>query len=228
MRELTVAEQRYQAVLAVISDGLSISQVAQKVGVSRQTLHSWLARYEADGLEGLADRSHRPESCPHQMPAHVEAALLELRRSRPYWGPRRLVFELAKRNVSPVPSESAAYRALVRAQMIDPNLRDRRSRKWKRWERAAAMELWQMDVVGGFPLADGTSAKVLTGVDDHSRMCVCATVMARERTRAVCDGLRGALATYGIPGQILTDNGKVFTGRSSSMRSVGRTASSIC
>jgi transposase len=46
MRELSVAEQRYQAVLAVISDGLSISQVAEKVGVSRQTLHSWLARYE--------------------------------------------------------------------------------------------------------------------------------------------------------------------------------------
>jgi transposase-like protein len=38
MRELSVAEQRYQAVLAVISDGLSISQVAEKVGVSRQTL----------------------------------------------------------------------------------------------------------------------------------------------------------------------------------------------
>jgi transposase len=86
MRELTVAEQRYQAVLAVISDGLSISQVASKVGASRQTLHSWLARDEAEGLEGLADRSHRPVSCPHQMPAEVEAVLLELRRSRPYWG----------------------------------------------------------------------------------------------------------------------------------------------
>jgi transposase InsO family protein len=213
MRELSVAEQRYQAVLAVISDGLSISQVASKVGVSRQTLHAWLARYEAEGLEGLVNRSHRPVSCPHQMPAEVEAVLLELRRSRPYWGPRRLVFELAKRAVEPVPSESAAYRALVRAQMIDPRLRDRRSRKWKRWERGAPMELWQMDVVGGVALADGTSAKVLTGVDDHSRMCVCATVMARERTRAVCDGLRRALATYGAPVQILTDNGKVFTGR---------------
>src|SRR5581483_1338511 len=56
MRELSVAEQRYQAVLAVISDGLSISRVAEKVGVSRQTLHSWLARYEARGLEGLVDR----------------------------------------------------------------------------------------------------------------------------------------------------------------------------
>ena len=71
MTELSVAEQRYQAVLAVISDGLSISQVASKVGVSRQTLHSWLARYEAEGLDGLVDRSHRPASCPHQMPASV-------------------------------------------------------------------------------------------------------------------------------------------------------------
>jgi hypothetical protein len=35
MRELTVAEQRYQAVLAVISDGLAVSLVAQKAGVSR-------------------------------------------------------------------------------------------------------------------------------------------------------------------------------------------------
>ena len=87
MRELSVAEQRYQAVLAVISDGMSVSQVAEKVGVSRQTLHSWLARYEEAGLEGLVDGSHRPVSCPHQMPATVEAALLELRRSRPYWGP---------------------------------------------------------------------------------------------------------------------------------------------
>jgi transposase InsO family protein len=213
MREISVAEQRYQAVLAVISDGLSISQVASKVGVSRQTVHAWLARYEAEGLEGLKDRSHRPGNCPHQMPAAVEAAVLELRRSRPYWGPRRLVFELAKRKVAPLPSESAVYRALVRAGMIDPALRDRRSRKWKRWERGAPMELWQMDVVGGFPLADGSCAKVLTGIDDHSRYCVSARVMAREGTRAVCDGLRAAISAYGVPVQILTDNGKVFTGR---------------
>jgi transposase InsO family protein len=213
MRELSVAEQRYQAVMAVIGDGLTVSQAAEKTGVARQTLHRWLARYEAQGLEGLVDRSHRPVSCPHQMPAVVEAAVVELRRSRPYWGPRRLVFELAKRRVSPVPSESAVYRALVRAGMIDPTLRDRRSRKWKRWERGAPMELWQMDIVGGFPLADGTSAKALTGIDDHSRMCVCARLMVRERTRAVCDGLRDALARHGAPEQILTDNGKVFTGR---------------
>ena len=41
MRELSVAEQRYQAVLAVISDGLSVSQVAENVGVSRCCSHLW-------------------------------------------------------------------------------------------------------------------------------------------------------------------------------------------
>src|SRR3954464_15952415 len=77
MRELSVAEQRYQAVLAVISDGLSVSHAAQKVGVSRQTLHSWLARYEAEGLEGLGALAHRPVSCPHQLLLLVEGKSIE-------------------------------------------------------------------------------------------------------------------------------------------------------
>jgi hypothetical protein len=75
------------------------------------------------------------------------------------------------------------------------------------------MELWQMDVVGGFLLADGTSAKALTGIDDHSRFCVSAKLMPKERTQVVCEGLSAAIRTHGVPQQILTDNGKVFTGR---------------
>jgi transposase-like protein len=78
-----VAEQRYRAVLAVISDGRTVKDVAAAVGVSRQTLHAWLGTYEAAGLEGLGDGSHRPRGCPHQMPAVVEAAVLEARRGNP-------------------------------------------------------------------------------------------------------------------------------------------------
>ena len=211
-----MAEQRYQAVLAVIADGLSVKQVAEKVGVSRQSLHTWLARYEAEGLEGLGDRSRRPRSCPHQIAAEVEAVVLELRRVHRYWGPRRIRHELVRRGLVPkrlLPSESAIYRALVRAGLVEPLVRHRRAERFKRWERAAPMQLWQMDVVGGFLLADGSHAKALTGVDDHSRFCVSARLMPAERTRAVCDGLAAALRAYGCPEQILTDNGKVFTGR---------------
>jgi transposase InsO family protein len=213
MRELSVAEQRYQAVLAVIGDGETVTDVAARFGVSRKTVHVWLARYEAEGLEGLVDRSHRPRSCPHQVGVGVEAAIARMRSSHPSWGPRRLVFELGRAGVEPVPSESAVYRCLVRLNLVDPSGRRRRDRKWKRWERGLPMELWQMDVVGGFRLADGRRAKALTGVDDHSRFCISAYLMLRESSPNVCEGLALALARYGIPGQVLTDNGKVFTGR---------------
>jgi transposase InsO family protein len=213
MRELSVAEQRYQAVLAVIADGFTVTEVAARFGVSRQTLHRWLAKYEAGGLEGLGDGSHRPRSCPHQMPAEVEVRVAELRRAHPGWGPRRLVFELARAGVEPLPSEAGVYRCLRRLGLIDPDARRPRDRRWKRWERGAPMELWQMDVVGGFVLADGTKAKALTGLDDHSRFCVSAQLMPRESSRRVCDALAVAMRRWGVPEEILTDNGKVFTGR---------------
>ncbi len=208
-----MTEQRYQAILAVIQDGETVKDVAARFSVSRKTMHGWLARYEAGGLENLADRSHRPKSCPHQMDAEVEVALAQMRISHPGWGPKRLAFELAKAGVSPAASESAIYRALVRLNLIDPTGRRRRDRKFKRWERGTPMELWQMDVVGGFVLADGRRAKALTGVDDHSRFCVSARLMLRETSRNVCEGLALALRAYGVPEAILTDNGKVFTGR---------------
>ena len=213
MREMSVAEQRYQAVLAVISDGETVTDVAARFGVSRQTVHVWLAKYEAGGLENLGDGSHRPRSCPHQMSAVVEVAIADMRQAHPSWGPRRIVYELGRKRLEPMPSESAVYRALVRLNLIDPHARRRRDRRWRRWERGTAMELWQMDVVGGFVLADGTRAKALTGVDDHSRFCISAHLMLRETSQRVCEGLAIALRSYGVPEQILTDNGKVFTGR---------------
>jgi hypothetical protein len=108
-------------------------------------VHSWLARYEAGGLEGLADRSHRPEGCPHQMDPVVEARVLELRRVHRSWGARRIRFELGKAGVAPVPSESGIYRALVRAGLIEPGARRRRKEQWRRWERRAAMERHRCD-----------------------------------------------------------------------------------
>lgn len=116
-----MAEQRYKAVLAVISDGRSITEVAASSGVFRRTLHTWLGRWERAGLEGLVDLSHRPVSCPHQLDGRVEVEVLEARRAHPGWGARRIAYELGRRGV--VVSESSAYRALRRAGLIDPDRR---------------------------------------------------------------------------------------------------------
>jgi hypothetical protein len=47
------------------------------------------------------------------VPGEVEAVVLEMRRAHRYWGAHRLVVKLAKKQVEPLPSESAVYRGLV-------------------------------------------------------------------------------------------------------------------
>jgi transposase InsO family protein len=211
LRELNVVEQRYQAVLEVL-DGTPVTEVAQRFGVARQTVHRWLARYRENGLDGLADRSHAPTAHPWRVSAEIEAVICDLRAAHRSWGPRRLVFELERRG-HPGVSRSTVYRVLVRHRMIEPVSRRRRRDQYRRWERPAAMELWQMDVTASLFLADGRECKVITGIDDHSRFCVIATVVMRATARAVCLAFTAAMAEYGIPSEVLTDNGKQFTGR---------------
>jgi transposase len=98
--ELSVAEQRRPAVLEVAA-GVPVTEVAGRSGVSRQSVHAWVSRYEQGGLRGLMDRSRRPESCPHQVSAEVETAVCELWREHPRWGPLRLAHELGRLGVSP-------------------------------------------------------------------------------------------------------------------------------
>lgn len=80
--ELSVVEQRYRAVLDVAA-GVPVTEVADRYGVSRQSVHVWVRRYEQAGLGGLADRSRRPVSSPRQVSAGIEAAVCELRREHP-------------------------------------------------------------------------------------------------------------------------------------------------
>jgi transposase InsO family protein len=211
--ELSVMEQRYQAVLAVVQDGWRVVEVARRLGVSRQSVHAWIARYNRGGLASLADRSHRPASCPHQIPPETEARICELRRQHPGWGPRRIEHQLAKAGVDPVPSRSSIYRCLRRHGLIELRRRRRRREEFRRFERDRPMQLWQMDVMGGVKLEDGTEAKILTGIDDHSRFCVAAGLVRRATSKAICEVFAASLRRFGIPDEILTDNGKVFTAR---------------
>jgi hypothetical protein len=58
--ELSVMEQRYKAVLAVVQDGWRVVEVARRLGVTRQTVHTWIARYEQGGLGAGLGVGRRP------------------------------------------------------------------------------------------------------------------------------------------------------------------------
>jgi transposase len=161
--ELSVVEQRYHAVVEVRQARLPVVEVAARYGVSRKSVHAWVRRQQQSGLAGLADRSHRPHQQPRQVPAEVEAAICRLRIAHPKWGPRRIEFE-SGRNGCPgrVPSRSTVYRVLVRNHLVTARPRKRRRQDYKRWERPAPMQPWQMDIVDGV-LADGRESKPVSG-----------------------------------------------------------------
>ena len=104
------------------------------------------------------------------------------------------------------------YRALRRAGVIEQQPRRKRD-EVEAVGACRADGLWQLDVVGGIALDDGTLLKAVTGVDDHSRFIVIAGLMRRENSRRVCGIFAEAMRRYGVPQQVLTDNGKVFTGK---------------
>jgi transposase InsO family protein len=209
--ELSVTEQRYRAVLEVLA-GVPVSEVADRYGVSRQSVHAWLRHYRDEGPPGLEDRSHRVHAHPWQIPAELESAVCELRRAHRRWGPKRLVFEMGRRGLGVV-TRSTVYRVLVRNQLIEPRSRRRRRQDYMRWERPVPMQLWQLDVTASAFLAGGAEVKIVTGLDDHSRYCVIAQAVRRATARPVCRAFVEAMTVYGVPEEVLTDNGTVFTGR---------------
>ena len=195
--ELSVTEQRYRAVLEVMA-GVPVTEVAGRYGVSRQSVHAWLARYRDEGPPGLEDRSHQVHAHPWQIPAELESAICELRRRHRKWGPKRLVFEMGRRGLGTV-TRSTVYRVLVRNQLIEPRSRRRRRQDYVRWERPVPMQLWQLDVTASAFLAGGTEVKIVTGLDDHSRYCVIARAVMRATARPVCRAFIEATAVYGCP-----------------------------
>ena len=124
--ELSVTEQRYRAVLEVLAK-VPVIEVAERYGVSRQSVHTWLRRYRGEGPPGLEDRSHKVRAHPWQIPAELESAVCELRRAHRKWGPKRLVFEMDRRGHGTV-TRSTVYRVLVRNGLIEPRPRRRRAR----------------------------------------------------------------------------------------------------
>jgi transposase InsO family protein len=217
--DLSVVEQRYRAVMLVL-DGARVCEVAVEFGMSRQSVHAWLARYREAGLAGLADRSRRPRSSPGQASAVVEARVCELRRDHPRWGAQRILHELMRGPAvaEALPSRATVHRILVRHGLVVPRARRKKRSEYVRWQRPAAMQLWQIDIVYGPRLVDTATgevreARIVTGVDDHSRFCVLARVVERATGRAVCLAFAHALGRHGAPEEVLTDNGKQFTDR---------------
>lgn len=213
------AVERHEFVKAVVEGEEVMGAVCRRFGISRVTGYKWLKRFEAGGLLGMADRSHRPHAPrgPKQVQVKWVGVAMALRQQRPTWGVRKLHDALRREHPhAELPSVSTLWRRL-RAEGLLRAPRPQR-RKGPILPRAASVEvrrandLWTMDFKGHFRVGSGETCRPLTVRDAFSRYLLAiehVRVPNDEMVRAVLERI---FRCHGLPKAILVDNGTPFAG----------------
>jgi transposase InsO family protein len=202
--------------LAVFSSEvtLNVSALCEELGITRQTFYKYRRRWKAEGPAGLVERSRRPDRSPTLMPAEIEERIVRLRKELPIDnGAQTIAYHLAgDPAVERVPSISAIHRALVRRGMVVPQPDKRPRSSYRRFEWPRPNDAWQIDATC-WALADGREVWILDVLDDHSRVLVAARVASSPTCQAAWEAFSHAVADWGLPARVMSDNGLCFTGR---------------
>lgn len=212
LKVMDVVELRLR-VIADVQAGLSVREAAARHKIGKTQVYDWLARYERFGAEGLLPRSRRPLHSPGQLDAAVEDEIVRWRKAKPRWGAKKIRAMLARDGWTPLPATSTVHQVLVRRGLIEH--RPRRGEPpggWRRFVRAHSNDLWHIDATQ-HRLANGHAWWVIDLVDDHSRFLLATHACTAPTGEAGWAALRAAVAAYGLPRQLLSDNGLNFTGR---------------
>jgi len=191
--------------------GANVSELCRRFRISRKTGYKWLGRYEKEGSEGLCDQSRRPKCSPRLADAEVTKAVVELRALHPAWGPRKLKRRLEDLGKEGVPAHSTVGMILRRNGAIDA-AQAQQHKAYRRFERAAPNHLWQMDFKGDFALGRGGRCYPLPIIDDHSRYLLGIFACGNQRERTVRGHLESVFEKYGLPEEVLCDNGGPWRG----------------
>ena len=207
-KDVSLMSQRYEFVMMAKQEQSNISELCRRFHISRKTAYKWLGRHETEGRGGLADRSRAPHNRPAKTPPEMERLVLAERGKHPAWGGRKLRTLLASKGYDP-PAASTITEILRRNGRLNPAETEKHT-AWRRFEREAPNDLWQMDFKGHFPLTSGGRCHPLTVVDDHSRYAVCLTACPDELGVSVKRALVATFRSYGIPHRMLMDNGSCW------------------
>jgi transposase InsO family protein len=205
-KETSTVSLRYQFVQQALQENVNMSELCREFGISRKTGYKWLRRYREEGKRGLKDRSRQPHTSPNRTSHEVERRVLRARDEHPAWGGRKIHRWLKGKAESVVPPPSTITEILRRHGRIDPE-ESRKRGPWKRFEAERPNRMWQMDFKGHFPMKDGERCHPLTLLDDHSRYCIGLQACRNERRETVKDELTNIFRRYGLPQQLLVDNG---------------------
>ena len=204
----------------VLEAGQTPKAVATAFGVCPKTVRKWVARYQAEGPEGLRDRSSRPRGPRQPTPEAVCQQILALRRQR-----RTAAQIAAETGVSPASVSRILKRnGLNRWKDLEP------VEPVRRYERDKPGELLHIDIkkLGRFNrpghrvTGDRTGQSSSRGIgweyvhvciDDHSRVAF-SQILPNEKKESAVAFFKAAVAYYSRLGidveRVMTDNGSCY------------------
>lgn len=212
--ESAVMDQRLQFVHDALSERFNFTELCVRYGVSRRIGYKWLARFEADGTRGLADRSRRPHTSPTAIRPPLAELVCEFRRVHPDWGARKLLRVLRRRHpeIDDWPAASTAADLLARRGLV----RRRRRRRASQHPGVIAIatnrpnDLWTADFKGQFRTGNSVYCYPLTIADHHTRFLLTCHGLLSTETATARPVFERAFREYGLPRAIRTDNGVPF------------------
>jgi transposase InsO family protein len=205
-KTMDIHEQRVRFVVEASQKVRPFSALCAEYEISRPTGYLWLRRYRDFGVQGIAEQSRKPRCSPRRTTVELEQQVVELRRSYPDWGARKLRILLARQGIA-LP-RNTIHRILVRHDLVQQGIRH--VPVLQRFERKQPNELWQMDFKGpkGWPQPVGP----LSVLDDHSRYLIALAANGTTQGEPVRQQLEEAFQRCGVPEGMLMDHGSPWWG----------------
>ena len=216
-KETCVMDEKTAFIAECLRGELPMTALCERYGISRDTGYRLLGRYREEGPGGLEPRSRAPHRHGMTIAEEVAAAIVALRRKRPYWGPKKLRAVLQRRDPKQLwPAPSTIGDLLRRQGLSEPRRRRRRAVPLSQpfLPVHEPNDLWCIDFKGWFRTADGQRCDPLTITDADSRFLIECRIVP-ETTQAVQPVVEQAFRELGLPRAIRSDNGAPFASSSS-------------
>ena len=201
-----------EALMWDVNNGMSVTQAAEVHGVKRSCAYKWVDRYRRYGLAGLNELSRVPEHSPNRTSQTLVSELVELKRKHPSYGPAKLTAMLETRHGKHVMAVSTAGELLARHGLVSKRRRQRSpgSIEHGPFEVAGAGDSMTADYKGQFVMGDKTWCYPLTIADPFSRYVFAIDALTSTKMEGTKRGFEAVFREFGIPRQMISDNGMPF------------------
>jgi len=201
-----------EALMWDVNHGMSVTMAAEVHGVTRSCAYKWVNRYQRFGASGLEELPRVPEHSPNRTAQAVVAELVELKRKYPLFGPAKLAAMLQARHGEHVLAVSTAGEILARHGLVRKRRSQRSAGPIERgpFEVAGAGDSMTTDYKGQFRMGNRVLCYPLTIADPFSRYVFAIDAMASTEMTGAKIGFESVFREFGIPRQMISDNGTPF------------------